>query len=151
MSFAVPVPVLPVPVLSPSTQSAGSPACRRALPVVQARIQRMSKSREAGCNASPNTNARRLCAVAAGVVVSRGSPGIAVSSESSVRSSRVMRSPSARANAVTPAGPPSAASIWLAAQLSLSVTAASQISRSAIPVARCCSVMGECASRSALV
>jgi hypothetical protein len=57
----------------------------------------VSISRNAGDSASPSVNFLRSSSIASGVVVSRGSPAIAVLSESSVRSRRVTGSPSERA------------------------------------------------------
>ena len=81
--------------------------------------------RDAGDSASPSSSARMSASIIAGVVVSRGSPGMAWLSSGSMRSSRVRVSPSERANAVSPAGPPKLASSRLPAVLSLSVIAAS--------------------------
>ena len=79
------------------------------------------RSRRRATNARPAASSRRLPSIALGVVVSRGSPGVASLSVGSLRSSRVMPSPRLRANAVTAAGPPKLASSRLAAVLSLSV------------------------------
>lgn len=60
-----------------------------------------------------------------------------------MRSSRVVSSPSDRANAVSPAGPPKLASNRLPAVLSLSVIAASHSSAIVMPPSTCFSVAGE--------
>ena len=65
-------------------------------------------------------------------MVSLTSPGAASLRSGSVRSSRLVASPSERKKAVTPAGPPSAAITKLAAVLSLTESAASQNSASDI-------------------
>ncbi|MCY1229169.1 hypothetical protein D9M72_415260 [compost metagenome] len=88
--------------------------------------------------------------MAAGVVVSRGSPGMAVFSSGSVRSRRKVVSPMRRAKAVTAAGPPSTFSSRLAAALSLYCMVAAHISFTVMPVARCFSATGECDTRSPL-
>ncbi len=75
---------------------------------------------------------------------------MAVLSEGSLRSSRVVRSPVSRTQAVSPAGPPRLASNRLAAPLSLRVTAAAQSSPTlSAPSPRCASVTGETPTRSA--
>jgi len=82
--------------------------------------------------------------MAAGLVVSRGSPGRASFSSVSRRSSRLTSSPSPRSQRVSPAGPPRLSSIRFAAPLSLRVIAASQSSATVIPPAPACfSVTGE--------
>ena len=69
-------------------------------------------------------------AMARGLVVSRGSPGVASLRLGSLRSSRVTLSPSERANCVKPAGPPIVCSTRFAAVLSLQSIAAAQRSAS---------------------
>ena len=69
--------------------------------------------------------AKNVIAIAAGVVVSRGSSGKASFRVGSLRSSRETSSPSARAQRVTAGGPPKLARIRLAAVLSLRVRPAS--------------------------
>ena len=56
-----------------------------------------------------------------------------------------------RAKSVTPLGPPTSRTRRFAAVLSLLRTAASHRARIVMPVATCCSVIGECASTSAAV
>ena len=128
------VPRAPLPVLSPTRQSFASPARSRVSPVLLASSHAVSCSRDAADNAVvPRMRACKLEAIAFGDVVSRGSSGKASLSEGSLRSSRVTSSPRPRTKAVSPGGPPIAASSKLAAVLSLSVTAASQISASVMP------------------
>ncbi len=86
--------------------------------------------------------------MASGVVVSRRSPGTAVFSSGSQRSSRLTRSPSDRKNRVRPSGPPISRSRRLPAALSLYWIAAAHRSPTGIPVARCSSVLGEFARMS---
>jgi len=85
--------------------------------------------REAGSSASPSTKRCRLPAIAAGLVVSRGSPGANRLSSGSWRAQRVSASPCARRKAVSPAGPPTSGSSRLAAALSLMVSVARHRSR----------------------
>src|SRR5690606_14378772 len=86
--------------------------------------------RDIGDSASPRTRSRREFAMAAGEVVSRGSPGVASLRSVSQRSSRVTSSPMERRNVVTASGPPSASSTLLAAVLSLVRMVAEQSVRS---------------------
>ena len=88
--------------------------------------------------------------IAVGVVVSRMSSGFASFSDGSLRSRRVTGSPIARSHAVSPAGPPCAASSRFAAVLSLTSTIAAQ-SRSTdnLPRARWARTTGAWSSRSA--
>ena len=64
-----------LPVLSPTRQPLGSPARNRLSPVLQPTIQAVRRSREFSDSTFPNMRLRRLPAMAAGVVVSCGSPG----------------------------------------------------------------------------
>ena len=69
-------------------------------------LSSMSPAAPVGCRPMllPSVRFRRVCAIARGEVVSRGSPGMAVFNVGSVRSRRNVSSPSCRANAVTLAG-----------------------------------------------
>nr|GAJ32273.1 hypothetical 9.2 kDa protein [Bradyrhizobium sp. DOA9] len=139
-----------LPVLSPIFQPAGSPPRRRFAPVLQFTIQSVSRAREGGDNASPVTSRRKFPAIAAGVVVSRGSPGCERLSAGSLWSSREVVSPSDRQNVVSAAGPPIRASSRLAQVLSLSSTMALHISPTDIlPAARFSFATGAYSSRSA--
>src|ERR1700733_418541 len=82
-----------LPVLSPIFQLAGRPPRSRFAPVLQSTIQSVSWAREAGDSASPVTSRFRLPAIAAGVVVSWGSPGGERFSSGSLWSSREVVSP----------------------------------------------------------
>ena len=73
MSPEASLPLLPV--LSPIFQFFGKPARSRLSPVLQLTIHSLRCSREACDNASPSRKRRTLPAIAAGVVVSLGSPG----------------------------------------------------------------------------
>ena len=79
----------PVPVLSPTRQPFGTPARSRLSPVLLATSHAVSCSREEAESASPRTVRRSNSTIAAGVVVSRGSPGRASFNSVSRRSSRV--------------------------------------------------------------
>jgi hypothetical protein len=127
MSLALPLP--PVPVLSPIRQDAGRPALSRLSPVLFATNQPIRRSRDAADRTSPATSFCIVPSMASGEVVSRGSRGVPSFGSVSMRSRRVTVSPSPRAKAVKPAGPPKLASIRLAAVLSLRVTAAAQIAK----------------------
>ena len=81
--------------------------------------------------------------MASGVVVSRGSPGMALLSSVSQRSSLKAWSPMERANAVTAEGPPSTFISRLAAALSLYWRVAAHRAETLMPWPRCFSVMGE--------
>ncbi len=124
---------MPVPVLPATCQSAGTPARSRRAPVVLAAIQRSSCARESARSPSPSSSVCRPVSIAAGVVVSRGSPGRFSFRVGSTRSSRVARSPSPRANAVSAGGPPKLDSSRLPAVLSLTTTAASHSSDRVMP------------------
>ncbi len=138
-----------MPVLSATRQSDGTPARRRFAPVVLADIHSTSRARPGSDSALPSASVRSACAIARGVEVSRGSPGVASLSVGSVRSSRVVSSPLRRRKAVTAAGPPTLASSRLAAVLSLTVTAASHSSPTLRPLPTCLPVTGAHSSRSA--
>ncbi len=112
-------PWSPVPVLSPTRQLAGTPARRRAPPVVLARSHCVSWLREEAERALPSRSELRFASMAEGVVVSRGSLGRDWLRAVSMRSMRVTVSPRERANRVKPAGPPMLARMRLAAVLSL--------------------------------
>src|SRR5215211_5995811 len=79
----------PVPVLSPTRQSLGTPARSRLSPVLLATSHAVSCAREGAESASPSTVLRNRSNIARGVVVSRGSPGWASFNAVSRRSSRV--------------------------------------------------------------
>ena len=64
-----------LPVLSPITQLLGSPARKRLSPVRQPTNQSVRVVRDASDRTDPRTRRRSVFAMAAGVVVSRGSPG----------------------------------------------------------------------------
>src|SRR3954470_12805624 len=132
-----------LPVLSPIFQLAGSPPRSRFAPVLQPTSHSVSCAREVADNASPTTSRFRLPAIAAGVVVSRGSPGGERLSSGSLWSSREVVSPSDRQKAVSAAGPPIRAKSRLAQVLSLSSTIALHMSVTDIaPAARFCLATG---------
>src|SRR6201998_617503 len=91
LSFTAPLP--PEPVLSPATQSAGIPERGRAKPVRRFFIHAMSWERACADQASPPRILFIVLVIAAGVVVSRSSPGILLLRLGSLRSSRVTESP----------------------------------------------------------
>src|SRR5438045_1000685 len=141
MSPAASLPLLPV--LSPIFQFFGKPARNRLSPVLQLIIHSTNCSREACDSTSPSRNRRTLPAIAAGVVVSLGSPGGERLSSGSLWSSRETVSPVARQNAVNAAGPPVRASSKLTQVLSLSSTIALHMSATDIaPWARFCLATG---------
>ena len=74
MSLRVPYP--PVPVLSPTTQPAGTPARTSAAPVVLPRSQPMQHVAVRRFQGAPTVYARRSPARARAVLVSRLSPGV---------------------------------------------------------------------------
>ena len=84
--------------------------------------------------------------MARGVLVSRGSPGIAVFSSISQRSNLVRSSPMERANSVMAGGPPIARNSRLAAALSLCCTAAAHSCASGMALPACGAVTGELGS-----
>jgi hypothetical protein len=94
------------PVLSLTRQPLLRPARNRSSPVLFAISHAMSCSREAGDSLLPTTKLSMFPAIAAGDVVSRGSPGSASFNAVSTRSNRVTVSPSERAKRVIPGGPP---------------------------------------------
>ena len=142
------LPMLLVPVLSPTRQP-GRPARRRLSPVWLASAQSVSRRREAFDSTSPSNSFCRVATIAAGVVVSRGSPGVASLSVGSLRSRRVTVSPMPRNQAVSPAGPPCSASSRLAAVLSLIVIVASHSAATGRPAAPSCfSTTGDQLTRS---
>ena len=149
MAMSLTTPLSEVPVLSPTRQPCGNPARRRLSPVRVASSQATSRPRAPSDSTSPSSTACMSRSMAEGVVVSRGSPGIASLRMVSRRSRRLDASPSERANAVQPAGPPMRSSSRLPAVLSLSVITASHTSASVMPGAPVRSpVTGEYATRS---
>ncbi len=126
MSPAASLPLLPV--LSPIRQALGRPPRSRSSPVLQSTSQPVRRWREPGDSTWPSTRRRRFPAMAAGLVVSCGSPGGERFSTGSLWSRRVTPSPVARQKAVRAAGPPTRASSRLAQVLSLYSTAAWHIS-----------------------
>src|SRR4051812_31036634 len=118
MSPEASLPLLPV--LSATFQAGGRPARKRLAPVLQFSIQPVNRSREAGDSTSPSRKRLRLPAMAAGVVVSCGSPGGDRFSSGSLWSRRETLSPPDRQKPVSAAGPPLCASSRLAQVLSLS-------------------------------
>ena len=145
------VPLSPEPVLPPTIQSLGMPTRRRLSPVRLASIHSRSWVWLAA-SSGPCLSVSRPSTVRdieRGVVVSRGSPAMAVLRSVSVRSRRVFMSPSVRSQRVSPAGPPCRLSNRLAAVLSLTTTAASLSARTVMPSASACfSVTGEYATSS---
>jgi hypothetical protein len=97
------VPRSPDPVLSPTFHFGGRPARNRLPPVLLSINHSVSRALDDGKSASPSTNFRRSESIATGVVVSRTLPGSTSFKSDSMRSSRVIPSPSMRANAVSPA------------------------------------------------
>src|ERR1700723_3727179 len=73
MSPAASLPLFPV--LSPITQAVGSPARNRSSPVRQPTNHSVKIIRDGSDRTPPRTKRRSVCAIAAGVVVFRGSPG----------------------------------------------------------------------------
>ncbi len=116
----------------------------RLSPVVLPRIQASSCWRCGAGKLFPNNNnCCKLCAIDAGLAVSRTSPGMALLSSVSQRSSWNTVLPMLRANAVTACGPPNNVIKKLAALLSLYCKVAAHRSATLMPSARCFSVMGE--------
>src|SRR5689334_10624385 len=141
MSPEASLPLLPV--LSPIFHSLGRPPRRRLFPVLQPTSQSVRCWRERVDSTSASTNRRRFPAIAAGVVVSWGSPGGERLSSGSLWSRRETVSPVERQNAVSAAGPPDRASSRLAQVLSLSSTMALHMSEIDIaPAARFCLATG---------
>ncbi|MNF86927.1 hypothetical protein D3C84_693780 [compost metagenome] len=142
-------PYPPAPVRSAIRQFAGKPARSNGPPTLLPTSQFSSCWREEGESLVPRTSSCRLRAIASGVVLSRGSSGMASLSAVSQRSSRVISSPNERINLVKPSGPPRVPRIMLAAVLSLMDMAASQSSESVMPSPPTrCSVTGEYVTRS---
>lgn len=128
-------PCAPVPVLSPISHPAGTPAQRVASPVVFAMSEVVSRSRPAGCRPPPRGTAGMLSTMAAGAVVSRSSSGpVERLSCGSLRSKRVVASSRPGANAVTAVGPPRRSRGRFVAVLWLTVREASHRSATVMPV-----------------
>ena len=87
---------------------AGSPARRRLSPVLLARSQPLRCACALSDSASPGVTLCGLASIAAGLVVSRGSPRLRLVQRSLPAVSRVTPSPMERSQTVRPARPPSA-------------------------------------------
>lgn len=131
------------PVLSAVRQLAGNSARSRSRPVTFDSIHRISCFLKRWESAAPSSTEFRSSAIAAGVVVSRGSPSRDSFTDSSVRSRRVTPSPRERQNLVIPGGPPIVSRSRFAAVLSLRVKIASQRAPTFIVLPACGSVSGE--------
>jgi hypothetical protein len=119
MAISFVAPFDPRPVLSPTLHVFGTPARIIDPPVSLRCNQSSSLRRDASDKASPSNSLCMSEEIAAGVVVSRSSPGMALFNSGSIRSRRVTRSPRARTKFVRPAGPPIAFRRRLPAVLSL--------------------------------
>src|SRR4029450_1579571 len=117
-------PLLPRPVLSPTRQVVGTPARIICAPVLLPASHVSSWRRDARDNTSLVRSRTKSSRIAAGVVGPPSSPGMAVFKSGSMRSSRVVSSPSARRKLVRPNGPPIVRSRRLPAVLSLCSIAA---------------------------
>ena len=106
MAISFVAPFAPRPVLSPTLHVFGTPARIIDPPVSLRCNQSSSLRRDASDKAWPSNSLCMSEEIAAGVVVSRSSPGMALFNSGSIRSRRVTRSPRARTKFVTPAGPP---------------------------------------------
>ncbi len=134
--------------MSAASHPAGTAARIRRAPVTQPRIQATSWSRCGASSRLPSAARCRSVIIAAGVVVSRGSPGTAPFSAVSQRSRRNRSSPAESAKVVTAPGPPSSRIIRFAAVLSLYCSAAAQISATVMPSPACWLANGEYGARS---
>ena len=147
MAISFVAPFDPRPVLSPRTQFFGMPARIIGPPVSLRCNQSSSWRRDASDKASPSNSLCMSEQIAAGVVVSRSSPGIALFNSGSIRSRRVTRSPRVRTKFVRPAGPPMAFKSRLPAVLSLCSIAAAHSAPNVIPPSLRCSFVTGAYSR----
>ena len=137
------------PVLSPTVHVFGTPARIMSAPVSLCCNQSSSWCCEDSDNTLPSNTRCMSAHIAAGAVVSRSSPGMALFNSGSLRSSLVTLSPRLRAKLVKPAGPPIASSKRLPAVLSLCSIAAAHKAPSVMPPStRCAFVTGACSRMS---
>jgi hypothetical protein len=120
----------------------------RVPPVTFVVIHRRRSSRSSRFRASPSRKARRLPAIARGVLVSRMSPGTPSLISVSYRSISVTSSPRSSSTFSRPSGPPSSRSSRLTAVLSLYQRVAAHSPRRLMPVSTKFSETGEFSTRS---
>src|SRR5882724_6700407 len=121
------------PVLSPTVHVFGTPARIIRPPVSLCCNQSSSWCREDSDNILPSSNRCMSAHIAAELVVSRSSPGMALFNSGSFRSSLVISSPMLRAKFVSPTGPPIVSNKRLPAVLSLCSIAAAHKAPSVMP------------------